>query len=542
MKRYRSIIAKMLLGSVIFFYACNGDDNEDSVSPEIEISVEDFSTTTEENPLNNAVLGTVTASTNTGDITFSLTSENPDAAIDIDPTTGALSVADSALFDFEVNPTITATFSATVGERSETASITISLENIADIVAADPFAVTIDENPLANQVLGTVMASADGGASLSYSLMAGDNATAFAIDATSGELSVADAAQFDFEVNPVLTATYEADNGQVSEQGIITVTLNDVAEGPGSIPLIVDVQDFGNNRERLLRPVEVAGFTNNYTVDWGDGTIDRNLSAGKSHTYTAAGIYEVKVSGTLSGIRLDALLGAKELKQWGNIEWQTFRLFLNGSIDFEMTATDVPDLRQVTDMSAFMTDTDGFVGDFTGWDFSNVENMSDAFSFSFNTSGINISNLDVSNVTNMKDIFSNSDFNQDISSWDVSSVTNLENSFRNSSFNQVIGNWDVSNVTNFRDAFNNASSFDQSLENWDISNATTMQRMLDNSGLSRNNYEDTLVGWESQANVPSSIPLGALNLEYARGDAINARDRLINTNGWFIAGDILINE
>ena len=41
---------------------------------------------------------------------------------------------------------------------------------------------------------------------------------------------MADVSQFDFETNPSLTATYEADNGNVSEQGTITVTLNDVAD------------------------------------------------------------------------------------------------------------------------------------------------------------------------------------------------------------------------------------------------------------------------------------------------------------------------
>jgi len=132
MKKYKSIIANMLLGSAIFFYACDGDDNKDSVDPEIEISVEDFSTSIDENPLNNAVLGTVTASTNTGDLTFTLTNENPNAALNIDPANGALSVADSALFDFEMNPLIAATVVSTVKQAIDSAIITITLNDLQE--------------------------------------------------------------------------------------------------------------------------------------------------------------------------------------------------------------------------------------------------------------------------------------------------------------------------------------------------------------------------------------------------------------------------
>ncbi len=198
----------------------------------VEIQIADLSTTINENPVNGFVLGTITASANRGELSYKLDNQTPAGAMAIDPVTGEVSVEDATLFNFEVNPVITATASVSAEGVSETASVTINLTNIAETVTANAFTATIDENPTDGQLLGTVSATSDAGATLTYSLTTSGNATAFAIDATTGELTVADASQFDFETNPTLTATYTADNGKVSEQGTITITLNDVDDNP----------------------------------------------------------------------------------------------------------------------------------------------------------------------------------------------------------------------------------------------------------------------------------------------------------------------
>lgn len=97
-------------------------------------------------------------------------------------------------------------------------------------ITANDLNTNIDENPTDGQVIGIVSATTDGSASLTYSMVSGGDASAFAINATTGELTVADATQFDFETNPTLSASYEASNGATSAQGNITVNLNDVLE------------------------------------------------------------------------------------------------------------------------------------------------------------------------------------------------------------------------------------------------------------------------------------------------------------------------
>jgi surface protein len=56
--------------------------------------------------------------------------------------------------------------------------------------------------------------------------------------------------------------------------------------------------------------------------------------------------------------------------------------------------------------------------------------------------------------------FGNTVFNQDVSGWDVSNVNDMSAMFAGSiSFNQNIGGWNVSNVTNMTFFLSNATSF-----------------------------------------------------------------------------------
>ena len=227
MKFFKRFQYLLVLAVISIISSCE----EDEPAP-VQVTTTDFSKTIAENPADGFVLGTPSATADRGTIVFSITSQTPSGAMAIDATSGELTVADASLFDFETNPTLTATVSATVEGVSKSADITITLTDIAETVTANVFTETIDENPTDGQVLGTVSATTDAGAILTYSLITGGNATAFAIDATTGELTVADASQFDYETNPTLTATYEADDGNVSEQGTITITLNNVDDNP----------------------------------------------------------------------------------------------------------------------------------------------------------------------------------------------------------------------------------------------------------------------------------------------------------------------
>ncbi|MDR6299389.1 cadherin repeat domain-containing protein [Mesonia maritima] len=111
-----------------FLFSCSSDD--DTTNQSIEISVEDFETTINENPEANQVLGSITASTNQGELVFSLIEENPDGAFNINEDTGELSVNDASLFDFDSNPTLTAIAQVENNGTTANSNILINLINV----------------------------------------------------------------------------------------------------------------------------------------------------------------------------------------------------------------------------------------------------------------------------------------------------------------------------------------------------------------------------------------------------------------------------
>ena len=162
------------------------------------------------------------------------------------------------------------------------------------------------------------------------------------------------------------------------------------------------------------------------------------------------------------------------------------------------------------------------------WDVSQVTDMSEAFKERTNFNG-DISKWDVSNVTNMESMFYKaSSFNGDINTkkvtvnrkiytaWDVTNVTNMKTMFvKAKNFNRDISDWDTSKVTIMRSMFANTDTFNQPLNNWDVSNVKDMQNMFNDSNLSTDHYDSTLIGWSKQ-NVQRNVTLGADNSTYCK--------------------------
>ena len=86
----------------------------------------------------------------------------------------------------------------------------------------------------------------------------------------------------------------------------------------------------------------------NYEVDWGDGSTETVVGVrNKTHTYTTAGDYEVKITGQFGGFQFlngpqadrDKLI---ELKNWGISKlWGLYYTFFNCT-ELDVTATDAP--------------------------------------------------------------------------------------------------------------------------------------------------------------------------------------------------------
>lgn len=257
----------------------------------------------------------------------------------------------------------------------------------------------------------------------------------------------------------------------------------------------------------VIIPV-VEDSSNNYTIDFGDGTVLTNQTGTVTHTYNDTFVqpYTITMTGTFKHIRFKdtAYLTSsnqvfshnnwlRSIDQWGTNQWGSMQGAFYDCKSLTITATDIPDLSQVTNMSEMFKGVSGYVqgtpigsqdmSNLVNWNVSNVTNMESMFQSSYFNHSIN--QWDVSNVTNMRSMFAVSSFNQLLDNWDVSNVTDMSYMFNATLYNQPLNNWDVSNVTDMSSMFNFSYDFNQPLDNWDVSNVTNMKDMFNNAGFNQ---------------------------------------------------------
>lgn len=289
-----------------------------------------------------------------------------------------------------------------------------------------------------------------------------------------------------------------------------------------------------------------------------------------------------------------------EIEQWGNIAWTSMHAAFASCQRMTLTATDSPDLSNVTNASLMFYLTNSFLGasSMENWDTSNIQNFS--FMFAQHHAGIeytptvpgfnplelsswdtssatdlsymftgrtyfnqNLDSWDVSSVTDMSwmfaicsafnqplnnwnttslqdmhNLFFNaSSFNQSLSNWNTSSVTNMNRAFAYSTqFNQPLDLWNVSNVTKMSSIFFNATSFNQSLATWNLTSLVNAHGAFGNSALDCENYSKTISGWADNPNTANNVSLTLISPMQYASNITNKRNILIN-KGWTISGD-----
>jgi surface protein len=456
-------------------------------------------------------------------------------------------------------------------------------------------------------VIGTVAATDPEQDALTFSISVNDD-DIFEIDASSGELSLAEGKTLDFETaegHTITVAVTDGVNDPVSAEITITVTAvyESLADDPASF-VTTWVTTVNNETIKIGMNPDYDEY--DYTIDWGDGTVEDITNADfinytVQHEYAEAGTYTVAIKGTFPAIFMDVNAGIvtqadalklASIEQWGSNPWANMYGAFAGCGNMVYNATDVPDLSQVTHMGSMFSGAEAFNGDLSGWDVSNVTDMSSMFNDAVAFEGIGLSGWDVSSVTDMSYMFAYTDtFNGDISGWDVSSVTDMSYMFAyTNAFNGDLSGWDVSNVTNMSYMFSDADAFNGNISSWDVSSVTNMSymfldadsfngdisgwdtrsvtdmntmfafaiafnrdlgawdigsvtdmaSMLSGSGLSSENYSNTLTGWANYVdtnNGPSNINLGATDLQYCNTSAGGSRIFLESVYDWNIIGD-----
>ena len=166
--------------------------------------------------------------------------------------------------------------------------------------------------------------------------------------------------------------------------------------------------------EKTITLPLVSGYTYDFTVDWGDGSPTSEITAhddeDKTHTYAAAGDYNLVIEGTL------------EAWSFNNAE--------DGDKDKILSVESFGDLGYKNLSGAFHGCTN--LEDFEGGVTSDVTDMTSMFEGATRANP-DVSNWDVSKVTDMTSMFEGAtDANPDVSNWDVSKVTDMTNLFNSS--------------------------------------------------------------------------------------------------------------
>ena len=306
--------------------------------------------------------------------------------------------------------------------------------------------------------------------------------------------------------------------------------------------------------------IPTTGSGYDYNVDWNnDGIFDEfNLTGDVTHDFGTPGEYTIRIEGDFPRIYFNNS-GDKEkiirIDQWGTNNWTSMNSAFAGAKNLTSSASDTPNLSNVTDMAALFFGASSFNGDISGWNTSNVTDMNSMFFgatvfnqdlpwnvgnvtnmnnmfleagqfngdiSTWNTSNVtimsglffdaisfngDISGWNTSNVTSMAGMFVRAKmFNQDISSWDISKVTDISSIFSEASaFNQDISLWDTSNVTTMSSAFNGAYAFNADISRWNTSNVTDMRAMF----LSSTNFNQNLGAWDMRNVEYAALMLSA---------------------------------
>ncbi len=259
----------------------------------------------------------------------------------------------------------------------------------------------------------------------------------------------------------------------------------------------------------------------NYNVDCNnDGLFEASAQSGNYtcdySTLGGAGTYTIRIQDNAgdstgfpriyfnnSGDKLKLI----DIEQWGSGKWTSMGDAFDGCSNMTMSATDAPDLTNVTSMWGMFYEADSFNGDIGGWDVSNVEDMTYMF-------------------------YSADNFNQDIGSWVTSSLSNMTYLFAHAvSFNQDIGSWDTSDATTMYGMFYGAYAFNQDLSAWNVSSLTNAGEMFNGVQLSTYNYDALLNGWNAQV-LQSNVTFSGGISTYCAAQA--ARSNMQNSDGWTI--------
>ncbi|WP_318345346.1 BspA family leucine-rich repeat surface protein [Flagellimonas baculiformis] len=513
----------LALLSFILFWNCGKDDAPPPPENNMPIIVAQ-SFTVSEGISDTQLIGTVEATDADEDeeLTFSI-SQNDNDLFEITET-GDLSLAVGKALDYASNIKHTLTVAVTDGTDEAKAEITINLtplepENLPP--TTEPQTFTTSEDISDTHIIGTVLASDPEEDDLTFGIL--EDADELFEITEGGDLSLLEGKSLDFETKTEHELTIGVNDGtnQIVEFNVtiaVTNVVETLFEDPTSFITKWQVEA---GQEITIATSPNITYTYDFTIDWGDGTVEHITELYPKHQYLTQGTYYVAIKGQFPALyMLDIEDVTKnslvDVVQWGANKWQSLGYAFEKCINLHnFTATDKPDLSEVQSMYGMFSES-SFNGDIGDWDVSNVAYMGSMFTGAVNFDQ-DIGNWDVSNVTDMNYMFAGAtNFNQDIGKWNVGEVKSMYGMFSQATaFNQYIGDWNTGNVNTMGFMFQGAISFNMDIGGWDVSKVTDMTYMFDGAS----NFNQDIGKWNvGNVNNMQGMFFGAVAFNQDIGD------------------------
>ncbi len=181
----------------------------------------------DENTVNTTPVGTVSANDADGNgITFTIYSGNDLGAFSITPA-GEIQVADVTKLDFETNPSFNLNIQAQddgAGILSSTGLITIELNNVNEAPSLSNTTLNMSSSSTNGAEVSTLTGTDPENDVLTYSITSGNDAGVFGLDASTGQLSIANSSLLNPAITPQYTLTVEVSDGALT--GTATIMVN----------------------------------------------------------------------------------------------------------------------------------------------------------------------------------------------------------------------------------------------------------------------------------------------------------------------------